>query len=109
MKLDYNKHYVNKSHTKHYYLGYTFTNNEWKDYTNNKTVQNNIRIAQSSKYRLPTEKCERWYNQDGGKTKIVHPCKNNTFYRSNTGGFFCKFCAREISKFDDNCTFTRIK
>jgi hypothetical protein len=106
-KLDYNKHYINKSKTLHYYINHTFTNAEWSDYINGKEVQN-IKIAHSDKHRLPTKICERWYNQDGGKTNICKPCKNPPYYRSSTGGFFCKSCAQAVSLVNHSVSFDKI-
>ena len=108
MKLDYNKHYINKVHTKHYYMGHIFDNFQWNEFINGIRVQN-ISIGNNSIYRIIPEQCERWFNQDEGKTKIVKRCPNKVFYRSNLGGFFCKSCARAISKINDNTEFTRLK
>jgi hypothetical protein len=106
--LIFNKHYINKSHTKHYYLGYTFDNFEWKQFIHGTKIQNII-IGYSSKYRIKPELCERWYNQDNHSTNICKPCKNKVFYRSSTGGYFCKNCAREINRLNDKVTFSKIK
>ena len=108
MKLDYSKHYINKSKTKHYYMGHIFDNFEWNEFIHGVRVQD-ILIGHSSKYRAKSELCERWYNQDGGKTSICHPCKNKSFYRSNTGGYFCKSCAREVNRLNQNVTFIKIE
>lgn len=107
MKLDFNKHYINKTKTKHYYMSHIFTNNEWKSFIHGVQVQG-IKINQSSKYRIKSKYCERWYNQDNGKTTIAKPCPNLSFYRSSTGGYFCKSCARAISKINVSVDFTRI-
>jgi hypothetical protein len=108
MKLNYDKHYINKSHTKHYYMNHIFTNMEWKEFCSGITIQE-LTIGHSDKHRIKPELCERWYNQDGGKTSICYPCKNKSFYRSNTGGYFCKNCAREVNRLNQNVTFTKIE
>lgn len=107
MKLDYNKHYTNKNKTKHYYMNHIFDNFEWREFIHGVEVQG-IRIGYSSKYRIKPKTCERWYNQDNGKTSIAKPCSNIPFYRSNTGGYFCKLCARAVSKINDRVTFNKI-
>jgi hypothetical protein len=107
MKLDYSKHYINKLKTKHYYLGYTFDNFEWRQFTHGVQIQG-LNIGHSSKYRVKSKYCERYYNQDNGSTSIARPCKNLSFYRSSTGGYFCKSCARAISKMNDKVDFNKI-
>jgi hypothetical protein len=108
MKLDFNKHYVNKTRTKHYYLGHTFTNKEWALFIDNKKVHDAY-IPGCSKYRLPPECCERYYNQDNNSTSIARPCPNKPFYRCDQHGrFFCKYCARQIDKVNDKLTFSKI-
>jgi hypothetical protein len=108
MKLDYNKHYINKTKTKHYYMGHIFDNFEWKEFIHGIRVQN-LLIGNSSKYRVKSKICERWYNQDIGSSTIVRRCTNKSFYRSNTGGYFCKSCARAVAKINDQVTFDKIK
>jgi hypothetical protein len=108
MKLEYDKHYVNKAHTKHYYKGHIFTNLEWDELINGVRVQN-MNLGNNSKYRVVPIQCERWYNTDNNTNHIVHRCPNKVFYRSNWGGYFCKFCAHEIAKFNDKAEFTKIK
>jgi hypothetical protein len=106
--LDFNKHYINKSKTKHYYMGHIFDDFEWRQLIHGTTIQD-FTISQSSKYRVKPDICERWYNQDGGKTNICKPCKNKPFYRSSTGPYFCKSCAREVNKINDKVVFTKIE
>lgn len=107
MKLDYDKHYVNKDHTKHYYMNHTFDNFEWREFCNGIRIQG-LDIGHSDKHRIIPEHCERWFNQDNHATNICKPCKNPIFYRSNHGGYFCKSCAREISKINDKVEFNRV-
>jgi hypothetical protein len=107
MKLDYNKHYINKSKTKHYYMGHIFDNFEWSEVIHGIRVQNFI-IGQSSKYRIIPNTCERWYNQDNNSTNIAKPCKNKPYYRSSSGPYFCKSCAREVNKINPTVTFNKI-
>lgn len=107
MKLDYSKHYINKYHTKHYYMNHTFDNFEWKQFIHGTKIQG-IRIGHSSKYRAKSKICERWYNQDNHATSICKPCKNEIFYRSSTGGYFCKSCAREIAKVNNKVDFEKV-
>lgn len=106
-KLNFNKHYINKSHTKHYYLGHIFNNFEWKEYINGITVQG-IHISITNPYRVKSKICERWYNQDNNKTNIVKRCENKVFYKTNSNIFICKQCARAINKINPNIEFTKI-
>jgi ribosomal protein L37AE/L43A len=108
MKLDPEKHFINKSKTKHYYLNHTFTNDEWKDYINDKTVQNDLRIGVSSKYRKTPKQCDRWYNQDNNSKNIVKHCPNKPFYRSSNGIYLCKYCSKEVNRLNPDSTFTKI-
>jgi hypothetical protein len=108
MKLEFNKYYINKSKTKHYYLGHIFDDFEWRQFIRGTIIQG-IAIPQSSKYRIVPELCERWYNQDGGSTNICKPCNNKAFYRSSSGPYFCKPCAREVNKINSTATFTKLK
>jgi hypothetical protein len=85
-----------------------FDNFEWRQFIHGVQIQGLV-IGYSSKYRIKPKYCERWYNQDKGKTAICKPCKNPTFYRSTTGGFFCKSCARAISQINDKIDFVKIK
>jgi hypothetical protein len=107
VKLNFNKHYINKSHTKHYYIGHIFDNFEWKQFINGVKIQN-IQISQSSKYRIKSEQCERWYNIKNNGKSIVNRCPNKSFYKSNTGGYFCKQCAKEINKINATVEFNKI-
>ena len=108
MHLNPNKHYVNKSKTKHYYLNHIFDNFEWKEFISEIKVQN-ISICINDKHRKIPITCERWYNQDNYTTTIARPCKNKVFYRSDKGGYFCKQCAHDIAKKDSDASFNRIK
>jgi hypothetical protein len=107
VKLDYNKHYINKSKTKHYYKNKIFTNKEWSDYITGKFVQG-IQINVTNKYRKIPPNCDRWYNQDNGSTSIAKSCKNKPFYKSNTNLYFCKYCAREVNKVNSTVSFVKI-
>lgn len=104
--MEFNKHYINKSHTKHYYLGHIFDNFEWKEFISGITIQG-IHISAIDKNRKIPNLCERWYNQDGNKN-IVRPCKNKAFYKSETGLYFCKYCAHEINKTNPSLEFSKI-
>jgi hypothetical protein len=109
MKLNPNKHYINKSHTKHYYLNDIFANDEWLDFINSKFIHGKM-IHVTDKLRKIPEYCDRWYNQDNGHTSIAKPCKNKPFYRSDQNNiYFCKYCAREVSRINPLATFTKIK
>jgi len=95
-------------------MGMVFTNKAWDHYIHGKTIHGR-RIDYNSKYRIPPEYCERWYNQDKGKTTIVRPCKNKAKVRSNqTGLFFCFKCANAILKinkrfeYGQEVTFTKL-
>ena len=54
--------------------------------------------------------CERWFSDDKHlKNGKVTRCPEPSFYQcDNTGLFFCKKCAREITKRNVNVDFTRI-
>jgi hypothetical protein len=105
--LNYDKHYINKSHTKHYYMNHIFDNMEWREFCSGITIQG-LTIGHSDKHRIKPELCERWYNQDNHATNICKPCKNKVFYRSSTGGYFCKSCAHDIARVNDKVTFDKI-
>ena len=107
MKLNCNKHYVNKSHTKHFYNNKVFTNKEWLKYISGDFVQG-IQINVTNKYRKIPEYCDRWYNQDNNSTTIAKSCPNKPFYKSNTNLYFCKSCARAVDKINNRVEFTRI-
>jgi hypothetical protein len=108
VKLDPNKHYINKSHTKHYYLNDIFTNEEWLNFINNKFVHGKM-IHTTNKYRKIPDHCDRWYNQDNGHTTIAKPCPNKPYYKSNTNVYFCKYCAKEVNRINSTVTFTKIE
>jgi hypothetical protein len=105
--MEYSRHYINKYHTRQYYMGMTFTNKEWDDFIHDKTVQG-IKIPLLSKYRKPPEHCDRWYHQNKPDPKIVEPCPNKPFYRDSQGLYFCKYCAREVNKINNHVVFNRI-
>jgi hypothetical protein len=104
MKLDYNKHYINKSKTKHYYMNHIFDNFEWSEFIRGIRVQN-LSIGINDKHRLIPETCERWHSINN----IASPCKNEIFYRSSNGVYLCKKCAKEVNKINDTIIFSRIK
>ena len=79
-------------------MGMIFTNKAWDHFIHGKSIHGK-RIDLNSKYRIPPEYCERWYNQDNRKTSIAKPCKNKAKVRSNqTGIYFCFKCANTILK-----------
>jgi hypothetical protein len=52
--------------------------------------------------------CERWYGPEI-QSRAVHRCTNKAIYQSDiTGACVCRFCAREIYKWNKNQEFTRI-
>ena len=87
-----------------------FTNDEWEKFINGERIRDRA-IGVNSRYKKAPEFCERWYNQNGGKTTIVNRCKNKPFYRTEQNGVFvCKECARAIDKIPKNIfTFVKIK
>ncbi len=108
MKLNYEHHYFNTKTKEHYYHEEIFTDIEWNKYIHDEKVKNNLHIGIASKWRLPPEQCDRWYNVDNSKTKIVQHCPNKPFYRSKTGVYLCKFCAREVAKINNKAEFVKI-
>jgi hypothetical protein len=88
-------------------MNHVFDNFEWEQFTHGVRIQN-LTIGINSKLRVKPETCERWYNQDNGSTSICKPCKNPVAYRSSNGGYFCKSCAKEVNKINQQVTFTKI-
>lgn len=109
MKLIFEKHYYNKTKKCHYYKGNTFTDMEWELYINTQYV-NGKTISLNDKHRKMPEVCERWYNQDGGASKIVKRCTGEIVYKADQNGlYFCKSCAREVNRINDKITFSKVK
>jgi hypothetical protein len=106
-KLNPDKHYVNKSHTKHYYLNHIFDNFEWKEFISGIRIQN-ISIGNNSPYRKKSTQCERWYNSNNNSKSVVYRCLNVAFYRSSNGTYLCKQCAKAVSKINDYVTFDKV-